>query len=363
MAKVRLENVTKKMGALCPVYDLTLEVKDKEFVTLLAPSGSGKTTVLRLIAGLETPEAGNIYIGDDLVNELSPAERDIAFVFQTYALYPNLNVYENLASPLRARNTPENEIKKSVQEVAETLHISHLLNKKPTQLSGGEMQRVAIGRAIIRRPRVYLFDEPLTNLDAKLRVHMRAELKRLQKDLGQTTIYVTHDEVEAMSMSDRIAVLRYGVMQQYGTPEEIYNHPKNLFVAYFVGTPPINLFDCTFIETDGKAILETEAFSLNVTDLADIIKKQASSSEVILGARPSDISISKKRRDQDSIPAEVYVSEPMGAITIVDLKVGDKLVKVKVPGVYQASMGEKVWLTFNKDRIHIFDKRSGGLIL
>ena len=207
MAGVRLKDVSKRAGALCPVFDVNLEVADKEFATLLAPSGSGKSTVLRMIAGLEVPDEGEIYIGDELVNDLTPAERDTAMVFQTYALYPHLTVKDNLASPLKARKTPQNEIDSRVRDVADILGISNLLQKYPTQLSGGEMQRVAIGRAIIRRPRVYLLDEPLTNLDAKLRVHMRAELKRLQKELGQTMIYATHDELEALSMSDKIAVI------------------------------------------------------------------------------------------------------------------------------------------------------------
>jgi len=363
LAEVRLENVTRERGLLCPVHDLTIEVEDKKFVALLAPSGSGKTTIMRIIAGLEPVEAGDVYIGGERVNDLSPAERDVALVFQTYALYPHLTVYENLASPLRAVKAPENEVEKNVKQVAETLNITPLLNKLATQLSGGEMQRVAIGRAIIRRPKVYLFDEPLTNLDAKLRVHMRAELKRLQKDLGQTAIYATHDEVEAMTMADKIAVLRHGRLIQYDTPDEVYHHPRNLFVADFIGSPPINTFDCTFKEEDGRCLLDAGEFTVNVDEYGDLIKKAAKSDELILGIRPSDFTLEETGKKKDIIPAVLYVSEPMGAVTILDLKVGEKLVKVKVKGRYEAEIGKKVWLHFNRDRIHIFDKKTQETIV
>ncbi|HID17379.1 TPA: ABC transporter ATP-binding protein [Candidatus Bathyarchaeota archaeon] len=363
MAKVKIKNLTKKAGTLCPIFNVNLEVADKEFVSLLAPSGSGKTTVLRCVAGLETPDEGEIYIGDELVNDLTPAERDIAMVFQTYALYPNLSVYENLASPLRAKNAPQAEVDRSVKEVAKILGISHLLDRRPMQLSGGEMQRVAIGRAIIRRPRVYLLDEPLTNLDAKLRVHMRAELKRLQRELGQTMIYATHDEFEALGMSDRLVVMRWGRIVQHGTPNEVFNNPKNIFVATFVGTPTINLFDCSLVEREGEAYLESEEFSVDISDFIGVIKDKASGTELVLGVRPSDFEILTEKPSKNSIPGEIYVLEPMGAITVIDVKVGGKLVKVKVPGAVNLALGTKVWLTFNRDKMHVFDKKTGETLI
>jgi multiple sugar transport system ATP-binding protein len=347
MARVMVKNLTKRFGKVTAVNRLNLEVEDKKFVCFLGPSGCGKTTTLRMIAGLEVPDEGEIYIGDELVNDLTPAERDTAMVFQTYALYPHLTVHGNLASPLRARKTPQNEMDSRIKDVADILGIANLLEKYPTQLSGGEMQRVAIGRAIIRRPRVYLLDEPLTNLDAKLRVHMRAELKRLQKELGQTMIYATHDELEALSMSDRVAVMRNGRIIQYETPKEIFEHPKDLSVATFVGTPTMNLFECILSEKAGQAYLESKVFKLNVTELAETIRDKAAGSEFILGIRPSDLEIHAQKTREDIIQGEVYVLEPMGAALVIDVKVGEELVKVKVPGSLSLELGTKVWLAFD----------------
>jgi len=363
MARVSLENVTKKTGALCPVFGFTLEVKDKEFTTLLGPSGSGKTTVLRLVAGLERLDSGHIYIDDSVADDLTPADRDVAMVFQTYALYPHLSVYRNLASPLEARKMPKTEIDRDVKEVADILRISHLLNKMPIHLSGGEMQRVAIGRAIIRRPKVFLFDEPLTNLDAKLRVHMRAELKRLQRDIGQTTLYATHDEVEAMTMSDRIAVMRRGKIEQYDSPSVIYNNPQNYFVASFIGTPPMNFIDCSYLERDGKAYLDAASFSIDVSDLSQTLKERGSDSEMILGIRPSDVSVNREPVTHSSIETEVYVLEPMGSMAILDLNVAGKIFKVRVPKHFKARTGERVWITFTRERMHVFDKKTGRTII
>jgi ABC-type sugar transport system ATPase subunit len=285
-------------------------------------------------------------------------------VFQTYALYPHLTARGNLESPLKARKTPQNEMNSRVKDVADILGIAHLLGKYPTQLSGGEMQRVAIGRAIIRRPRVYLLDEPLTNLDAKLRVHMRAELKRLQKELGQTMIYATHDELEALSMSDRVAVMRNGRIIQYETPKEIFEHPKNLSVATFVGTPTMNLFECILSEKAGQTYLESKVFKLNVTELAERIRDKAAGSEFILGIRPSDLEIhTQKKTREDFIQGEVYVLEPMGAALVIDVEVGEELVKVKVPGSLSLELGTKVWLAFDKGKMHIFSKKTKEAIV
>lgn len=363
MARVSLENVTRERGILCPVHNLTLEVRDKEFVSLLAPSGSGKTTTLRIVAGLERPEEGNVWIGDEDVGDMTPAERDVAMIFQTYALYPHISVRENLASPLKVRKTPESEIDRSVREVSEILHIENLLDKRPVTLSGGEMQRVAIGRALIRKPRVYLMDEPLTNLDAKLRVELRAEMKRLQKEFGQTTIYATHDEVEALAMSNRIAVLNRGKLVQYDAPEAIYMHPKNTFVARFVGTPAMNMIPCSLEEKHGRKMLQAGDFEYDITDLADAVQSKATSEELMLGVRPAHVSLHVKPPGDGSIQASVYVVEPMGPTTIVDVKVGEKVLKVKVPHLFAGKPGDNVWISFNRRSVHIFDRKTGEAIL
>ncbi|MGC8849714.1 MAG: ABC transporter ATP-binding protein [Candidatus Bathyarchaeia archaeon] len=363
MAEVKLNNVSKTTGALCPVFNIDLKVADKEFLTLLAPSGSGKSTILRLIAGLEVPDEGEIYIGDELVNDLTPAERDIAMVFQFYALYPTLNVYENLAFPLKAQKIPRSEVDKRVKEVAEILGVSNILHLRPDQLTAGESQRIAIGRAIIRRPRVYLLDEPLTNLDAKLRVHMRAELKRLQKELGQTAIYVTHDQLEAMTMADKIAVMNLGVLQQYDTPDNVYNHPENLFVAGFIGSPPMNFIECTLTEKDNHLYLDSGEFQLDISDLKEIVLEGAKGKEVILGVRPEHIAVEAKPTGRYSFQGEVYVVEPLGDQTILDFKVGGGIVKAIVSPDFKAEIGDKLWLILSKDRFHIIDKKTEKVII
>jgi len=363
MARVKIEDLTKKFGDTVAVNKLNLEVEDKSLVCLLGPSGCGKTTTLRMIAGLETPTNGGIYIGDELVNDLSPAERDIAMVFQFYALYPTMTVAENLAFPLKAQKLTKREINDRVREVADVLHIAKILSRKPSQLTAGEAQRVAIGRAIVRRPRVYLLDEPLTNLDAKLRAFMRAELKKLQKDLGQTTIYVTHDQLEAITMADKIAVMDRGVLQQYDVPENIYDRPKNLFVAGFIGSPPMNFIDCTMVESDGKFLADSGEFRLDLSEMSDVLKRQLSTNEVILGVRPEHIVAQTRRLGPDSIDAEVYVAEPMGDQSILSLKIGRHLIKTVVPISMEADVGSRVWIDFNRDKLHIIDSRTETTIV
>src|SRR2546423_12971435 len=263
LARVEIKGLRKEFEGTVAVEGLNLSIKDKEFVVLLGPSGCGKTTTLRCVAGLEDADAGEIYIGDQLVNELDPKDRNVAMVFQSYALYPHMTVYGNMAFPLENARVAEREINERVNRTARLLQIEALLSRKPAQLSGGQRQRVALGRAIVREPSVFLMDEPLSNLDAQLRVHMRAELKRLQKDLGVTTIYVTHDQVEAMTMGDRIAILNHGELQQYDTPRRVYVHPSNHFVAGFVGSPPINSIECTLTK---EGILDAGDFQLAVPD-------------------------------------------------------------------------------------------------
>lgn len=358
MADVRVVNLTKRFDEIIAVNNLSLEIKDREFMVFLGPSGCGKTTTLRSIAGLEQPDEGEIYIDGILVNDLPPADRDVAFVFQFYALYPHKTVYDNMAFPLKAVKTPKAEIDARVKEVAAVLRIEKMLTRTPEKLSGGEMQRVALGRAMVRRPKVFLMDEPLTNLDAKLRAEMRAELKRLQKDIGATTIYVTHDQLEAMSMGDKIAVINEGVVQQIGPPAEVYDHPASLFVAGFVGSPTMNLLDCIYTQGDDGSILIVgeNDFRLGISNvLGKKIQEQAAGSQLILGIRAEDIFVGNES-SEDAIQAEVYVVEPLGSENIIDLRIGENLIKAKTLPTVQPDIGQPIRMWFNKNRMHVFDK-------
>jgi multiple sugar transport system ATP-binding protein len=370
MARVQIKGLHKEFEGTVAVENLDLEVKDKEFVVLLGPSGCGKTTTLRCIAGLEEAQDGEIYIGDQLVNDLDPKERNVAMVFQSYALYPHMTVFQNLAFPLENAKVPEKEIIERVNRSARLLQIEGLLGRKPIQLSGGQRQRVALGRAIVREPSVFLMDEPLSNLDAQLRVHMRAELKRLQKDLGITTIYVTHDQVEAMTMADRVALMNKGVLQQYEGPRTLYDRPSNRFVASFIGSPPINLVSCDVL--DG-GILDAGDFQLPIPDHLTGALGDASTVEVVLGIRPQDLSVHPGmppeasgevsfRFPSASVPAEIYTTEPLGDSTILDLKIGDKLLKALVGATFEGDAGTKVVIRFPPERIHVFHRGSGKAI-
>ena len=367
MAKVSLKGLTKRFGDQIAVNNVSLDIEDKELLVLLGPSGCGKTTTLRCIAGLESPDDGEMYIRGTLVNELSPKDRNVAMVFQSYALYPHMSVSDNIAFPLKMQKVPKNERDTKVRRTAKLLRISHLLDRKPKQLSGGEAQRVALGRAIVRDPSVFLMDEPLSNLDATLRVYMRAELKRLQKDLGVTTVYVTHDQVEAMSMADRIAVMNLGLLQQVDNSHEIFYSPKNRFVAGFIGSPPMNFLDCSLTEKDGVDLLDFGSFELKLPkSLTAIIKQHATSSELILGVRPEDISLGTKKTPETPTQAEVYITEPLGSDFIADVKVDENLVKVKTAhevGMHACKIGERVWIGFAMDKIHLFDKKSKKAII
>jgi len=371
MADIRLVNVTKRFGDVVAVKNMNLEVKDKEFTVFLGPSGCGKTTTLRSVAGLERPEEGDIFIDDVRVNDLRPADRDIAFVFQFYALYPHLTAYDNIAFPLKAVKVPRDEIDKQVKEVANILHIEHLLKRKPGKLSGGEQQRVALGRAIVRQPKVFLMDEPLTSLDQKERVEMRAKLKRLQNDIGATTIYVTHDQIEAMSMGDRIAVMKKGVLQQVGAPDNVYHNPANLFVAGFMGNPPMNLLDCDIAKENGKACLKVPYTQLSIPLLDKQTKKveeNATSPELVLGIRAEDISLSKELRPE-YYEASLFILEPLGSENIIDLNLGENpeaklpiILKARSLPTFWASTGDKLWLGFDRSKMRIFDRKTEELL-
>src|SRR6187397_2475558 len=290
MATVTFENVQKMYGDFQAVKDLNLEIGDGEFMVLVGPSGCGKTTALRMIAGLEEISDGRLLIGDRVVNEVAPKDRDIAMVFQSYALYPHMSVYDNLAFGLKLRKTPKADIERRVKDAAEILGLEKFLDRKPKALSGGQRQRVALGRAIVREPSVFLMDEPLSNLDAKLRVQTRAEIARLHQRLGTTTIYVTHDQVEAMTMGDRIVVMRDGLLQQVGSPQELYDHPVNVFVAGFIGSPAMNFFNVKADKTDGRTVLKNDALELPVPDRLKSIVEGAEG-ELTAGVRPEHFEI------------------------------------------------------------------------
>ncbi|RLF22984.1 MAG: sugar ABC transporter ATP-binding protein [Thermoprotei archaeon] len=358
MVRVKLENLTKRFGKVVAVDNLNLEIKDGEFMALLGPSGCGKTTPLLMIAGIYKPTKGYIYFDDVIVNDLPPRERNIGMVFQNYALYPHMTVFDNIAFPLKLKKLPKKEIEKEVRRVAKLLRIEELLDRKPAQLSGGQQQRVALARALVKKPDLFLMDEPLSNLDAKLRVVMRAELKRLQKELGITTIYVTHDQVEAMTMADRIAVLDRGKLQQVGTPEELYYKPANLFVAGFIGTPPMNFIEGTLIEKDGRIVFRHSEFDIVLPDdlyehLQDKVPR-----DVILGVRPEDVIIDVPQ----GIKAMVYVIEPLGKDFIVHFKIGDFTLRA-LTSTLKYRVNDIVPISFDMSKIHLFDKKTGKAII
>ncbi len=362
MSDIRVENLVKRFDKTLAVNGVSLDIDDGEFVVLLGPSGCGKTTTLRCIAGLETPDEGYIYIDGNVVNSLPPKDRDIAMVFQNYALYPHMTVYDNMAFPLRMRKLPKNEIDRRVKEAARLLNIQHLLNRRPKQLSGGEQQRVALGRAIVRQPKAFLMDEPLSNLDAKLRVYMRAELKRLQKDLKITTVYVTHDQAEAMAMADRIAVMNRGRIQQYDVPTEIYNKPANTFVGGFIGSPPMNMIKALVTEKNGEIMLDTGYFLYNAKDISSILRDKTGG-EIYIGIRPEDILLSTHKSDDSVFESEIYVVEPMGSNMIIDLKLGDDIIKAVIQPTTEFHAGMHVWVGFRREKVHIFDAKTEELIV
>ncbi len=362
MAQIRINKLSKKFGDFAAVKELDLTILDGEFLTLLGPSGCGKTTTLRCIAGIERQSSGDIRIGDRVVNDLPPGDRDIAMVFQFYALYPHLTSYDNIAFPLRAQKMAPTETTERVAQAAKALKIEYLLNKRPGKLGAGEQQRVALGRAMVRRPQVFLMDEPLTNLDAKLRAEMRTELKRLQRELNTTMVYVTHDQTEALSMSQRIAIMNLGVLQQVGTPLDVYNHPATLFVAGFIGTPPMNFIPCVLVDSDTPALRDVDGvFNYTLTgEQRDQIKEQAGTDALSFGVRSEDVHIVGQA--ESDLQAEVYLREPLGDEIIYDLQIGDKIVRAKVAPTLRLAVGEAVGLKFDPERVHVFDSKSGQAI-
>jgi len=364
MANVVLKDLTKLFKNVVAVKDMSLEIEDKEFLVLVGPSGCGKTTALRMVAGLEEATAGEIYIADRLVNDISPKDRDIAMVFQNYALYPHMNVYDNMAFGLKLRKVPKPEIKRRVQDAAQLLGLEDLLERKPKQLSGGQRQRVALGRAIVREPKVFLMDEPLSNLDAKLRVQTRSELIKLHRRLGITTIYVTHDQVEAMTMGDRIVVMCDGIVQQVDTPLGLYNNPVNMFVAGFIGTPGMNFIDATIVKQDGRYAVDAGTLKVVIPEAKDGKKFESHVGKpIVFGVRPEDmvdkaISALVKPTEENTIRVVVDVIEPMGPIVTMYLTTGNHSMVATIDAETKAKEGEEIEIVLNMDKTHIFDKET-----
>ena len=355
MAGVKLDGVVKQFGDVTVIERLDLAIRDQEFMVLVGPSGCGKSTALRMIAGLEEISGGRISIGERVVNDLPPKERDIAMVFQSYALYPHMTVRENLEFGLRIRKLPQAEIDRLVGDASQVLGIAHLLDRKPKQLSGGQRQRVAVGRAIVRKPSVFLFDEPLSNLDAKLRVQMRAEISKLQERLQATTVYVTHDQVEAMTMGHRIAVIKDGALQQVGTPQEVYEQPANVFVASFIGTPPMSFIHARV--ADGGASLAATKYRLAVPASLRPLTNGKEGLEVVVGVRPENILAAGRgaRGETAKVDAEIEIVEPLGHEVIVHGRVGDDVLVAKIEPHRAPRMGSRIDLEIELDALHLFD--------
>lgn len=350
MARVTVQGLEKSFGSVRALRGVTLDVPDQSFFVVLGPSGAGKTTTLRTIAGLEKLDAGSVYLDGSDATADPPAARDLAMVFQNYALYPRRTAAENIAAPLRARRACADEISTAVQKVAQLLHIERLLQRRPAQMSGGEQQRVALARALVRRPRAFLMDEPLTNLDLKLRVEMRTELNRIHRSLGATFVYVTNDQVEALSMADQVAVLKEGQVQQVGSPTEIYERPANKWVAGFVGSSRISLLAC---RVEGDRLVGDEGWWLprpHWTTAED-------GRPLLLGLRAEDVSV--ERRGDATLPGELYGLEPLGDRTVVDVKVGKEILRVKARSTVSGTPGERLSVAVDLDRAHLFDAQSG----
>jgi multiple sugar transport system ATP-binding protein len=360
VAEIDLIDVEKRFGAQRVIRKLNLLVKHGEFVVLLGPSGCGKTTTLRAIAGLEEIDSGEIRIAGKRVDSLPASDRDIAFVFQLYSLYPHLTAFENIAFPLRALKTPEKDVRDQVALVAKVLRIEHLLRKRPSALGGGDMQRVTIGRALVRRPKAMLMDEPIGALDAKLREEMRTELRRLHVDNQSTTVYVTHDQVEAMSMADRIAIMNDGILQQVGSPTDVYSWPTNLFVAQFVGSPIMNVVDCDVESVESSTHVRLQGMQVPFVFGREAQRRVSSGSRgsLSLGVRPEAVLLERYERS-GFVPAAVHLIEPQGPFDIVDIRVGEALLRARTASRFVSRLHEPVWVRLDEDRTHFFDNQSG----
>ncbi|VAW31528.1 hypothetical protein MNBD_CHLOROFLEXI01-4304 [hydrothermal vent metagenome] len=354
--KVVLENLSKQWGDVVGVDKINLDIRDGEFVVFLGPSGCGKTTTLLMVADIYKPTGGTIRFDDRIVNQVAPKDRNIGMVFQSYALYPHMTVFENISYPLKLMKTAKPEMKERTQTVADTMGIGHLMDRKPANLSGGQQQRVALGRALVKQPGLLLFDEPLSNLDARLRLTMRSEIKRLQVELGITSIYVTHDQVEAMTMADRIAVISDGRLHAYDTPDEVYNRPRTLFIARFVGNPPMNFTEVEVSQTNGT--YQARGKGLEMVVPADLGEKAAGKGKVVMGIRPEDIVI-----DSKGIPGEVHDIEPLGRDNLIDVKIEDSHFYLLADPSLHLKSGDRTNLAFKTEKGQFFDKKTERSLL
>ncbi|UCD43110.1 MAG: ABC transporter ATP-binding protein [Chloroflexota bacterium] len=361
MASVTYDKVYKRFGEVVAVNNLNIKIEDKEFLVLVGPSGCGKSTALRCLAGLEDISEGQILIGDQVVNDVPPKDRDIAMVFQSYALYPHMTVYDNMAFGLKLRKTPKDEIKRRVEEAADILGIESLLERKPRQLSGGQRQRVALGRAIVREPKVFLLDEPLSNLDAKLRVETRANISKLHQQLQTTFIYVTHDQIEAMTMATRIAVIESGILQQIDTPSNLYDKPDNIFVAGFIGSPAMNFFPATIQQSDGKLIVDADSIVLEIPEARKEVYQSHVGNQIIFGIRPEDIFTPEYAPPgiiAQPVETTVDITELMGNEIMLFLKSGKHDFVARVDPRTKAGIGQEMQVVINMDNMHIFDRET-----
>jgi len=346
--RVELENLSKRWGNVVGADSMNLDIKDAEFVAFLGPSGCGKTTTLLMVAGIYKPTEGTIRFDGRIVNTVAPKDRNIGMVFQSYALYPHMTVFQNISYPLKIKKIPKDEMQQRAQRVADMMGIGHLMDRKPAQLSGGQQQRVALGRSLVKEPQLLLFDEPLSNLDARLRLSMRSEIKRLQMELGITSIYVTHDQVEAMTMADRVAVMKDGKLQAYAPPDELYDRPATLFIGGFVGNPPMNLLEVEVSRENGDYHARREG--LDIVIPAERGEKAAGKGKVILGIRPEDVTIG-----DEGTPAEVFVVEPLGRDDLVNIRIGGISIHVLADPAMGLAMGQNVKLDFNASEVQFFD--------
>lgn len=363
MARILFDKVTKYYGTVKAVDQLSLDIKDKEFLVLLGPSGCGKTTTLNMIAGLEELSEGDIYFDDQVVNFMPPHQRDVAMVFQSYALYPHKSVYDNIAFGLQMRKYSAAETDQRVRDAAERLEITHLLDRRPNQLSGGQRQRVALGRAMVRQPSVFLMDEPLSNLDAALRISMRAEIKELHQSMQTTFVYVTHDQAEALTLADRIVVMNNGLVQQVGTPDEIYEQPRNMFVAAFLGNPPINFIEGTLLESSDKVTFKSDALTVNLPHNQAEKLRGMNGRKVVLGLRPEDVDDTRIGIEGETIQGHVNFVMPVGSDQYLSMRVDGKEVFFRVGKEIHHKNGENVALAINVNRLHIFDKETEASLL
>jgi len=360
--KVVLENINKQFGKVVAVKEFSLEIPSGQFLVLLGPSGSGKTTVLRMIAGLQIQDSGNIYIGNTLVNDLEPKDRNLTMVFQNYALYPHMTVFNNIAFPLKVRKVPKDEVQRKVAQIASMLRIGELMDRKPREISGGEAQRVALGRTIIGDSQIFLMDEPLSNLDAKLRIQMRAELQLLHRKLKKTTIYVTHDQVEAMTIGEKITIMDKGILQQLGTPDEVYNYPVNRFVAEFIGSPPINMLEGEITRRDERVEIEIDDYFLTFPLKVENVLRESNLSRALVGVRPENVLIFAEKQ-ANSLPSEVELVESIGSDLYVYLIHDDKTIIARTQPPVNLPIGKTVWLTFDCKKPLIFNIQTGRSLI